>query len=134
MAYVNVDQLKDNLARVDLDLVGLVFNFQARYPHVFVLTPSLASGQVTVVGYWLVPSVDQTRFSVEVSPIGMHSIFTMDIPRLFSYLNTRVFLKVDQNLDQDASAIAADFRQVQDQILRAFADLTNIQHPPSWTD
>ena len=133
MAYVNVDQHKDNLARVDLDLVGLVFNFQARYPHVFVLTPSLASGRVTVVGYWLVPSVDQTRFSVEVSPTRMHSIFTMDIHRQFANLNARVFLEVNQNVDQDASAIPAGFSQVQDQILRVFADLANI-HPAGQID
>jgi len=57
----------------------------------------------------------------------MHSIFTMDIPRQFADLNAHVFLKVNQNLDQDASAIAAGFRQVQDQILRAFADLANIR-------
>ena len=124
-AAANVDQLADNLARVGLGT--LVFNFQARYPHVFVRTPSLASGRATVVGYWLVPSVDQTRFSVEVSPTGMHSIFTMDIPRQFADLNARLFLEVNQNVDQDASAIAAGFRQVQDQILRVFADLANIR-------
>ncbi len=37
-----VDQLADDLSRIDL--VSLVFNFEARYPHVFVPTPSLASG------------------------------------------------------------------------------------------
>jgi hypothetical protein len=51
----------------------------------------------------------------------------MDIPRQFADLNARVFLKVNQNVDQDASAIAAGFCQVQDQILRAFADLANIR-------
>jgi len=124
-AAANVDQLADNLARVGLG--ALVFNFQARYPHVFVLTPSLASGRVTVVGCWLVPSLDQTRFSVDVSPTGMHSIITMDIHRQFANLNARVFLEVNRNVDQDASAIAAGFHQVQDQILRAFADLANIR-------
>ena len=95
-AAANVDQLVDNLAQVDLGT--LVFNFQARYPHVFVSTPSLtlASGQATVVGYWLIPSVDQTRFSVEVSPTGMHSVFNMDIPRQFASLNACVFLEVVQ--------------------------------------
>ena len=71
-AAANVDQLADNLPHVDLGT--LVFNFQARYPHVFVPTPTYASGQVTVVGYWLVPSVDQTRFSVEVSPVLPHKV------------------------------------------------------------
>ncbi len=80
-----------------------------------------------MIGYWLVPSVDQNRFSIAVSPTGTHSIFTMDIPRQFANLNTRVFLEVDQHLDQDASAVAAGFRQVQDQISRAFADLANIR-------
>jgi hypothetical protein len=84
-AAANADQLADNLAGVDLGI--LVFNFQARYPHAFVPTPSLASGRATVVGYWLVPSVDQTRFSVEVSPTGRHSIFTMDIPRQFAWIS-----------------------------------------------
>ncbi len=37
-----VDQLVDNVSRVDL--ASLIFNFEARYPHVFVPTPSLASG------------------------------------------------------------------------------------------
>jgi hypothetical protein len=41
-----------------IDLASLVINLEAKYPHVFVPTPSLASGQATVVGYWLVPSVD----------------------------------------------------------------------------
>jgi hypothetical protein len=91
-----------------------------------ILTPSLASRQATVIGYWLVPSVDQNRFSVAVSPTTTHSIFTMDIPRQFANSNTRVFLEVDQHLDQDASAITAGFHQAQDQILRAFADLANI--------
>jgi hypothetical protein len=51
-----VNQLAGDLSRVDL--ASLVFNFEARYPHVFIPTPSLASGRATVVGYWLVPSVD----------------------------------------------------------------------------
>ncbi len=59
-----LDQRADDLSCIDL--ASLVFNFEARYPHVFVLTPLLASGQATVVGYWLVPSVDQNRFSVAV--------------------------------------------------------------------
>jgi hypothetical protein len=50
----------------------------------------------------------------------------MDIPRQFADLNACVFLEVNQHLDQDASAIAAGFRQVQDQILLTFADLANI--------
>jgi hypothetical protein len=120
-----VDQLMDNLSCVDL--ASLVFNFEARYPHFFVPTPSLASGRAIVVGYWLVPIVDQKRFSIAVSPTGTHSIFTMDIPRQFADLNACVFLEVYQHLDQDASAIAAGFRQVQDQILCAFADLANIR-------
>jgi hypothetical protein len=41
-AAANVDQLADNLSHVDLG--ALVFNFQARYPQIFVPTPSLASG------------------------------------------------------------------------------------------
>ena len=57
----------------------------------------------------------------------------MNIPRQFAGLNARVFLEVNQNVDQDASAIAAGFRQVQDQILRAFAGLTNI-HPAGQID
>jgi hypothetical protein len=48
-----VDQLADDLSHVNL--ASLVFNFKARYPHIFVPTPSLASGQATVIGYWLVP-------------------------------------------------------------------------------
>jgi hypothetical protein len=79
-----------------------------------------------VVGYWLVPSMDQTRFSVEVSIKGMHSIFLMNIPRQFADLNSRAFLKVDQVVDQVASAIAAGFCQMQDKIIRLFADLANI--------
>jgi hypothetical protein len=126
-----VDQLADDLSLIDL--ASLVFNFEARYPHVFIPTPSFASGQATVVSYWLVPSVDQNRFSIAVSPTGTHSIFTMDISRQFADLNTCVFLEVDQHLDQDASAIAAGFRQVQDQILRSFADLANI-HPAGQVD
>jgi hypothetical protein len=51
----------------------------------------------------------------------------MDIPRQFADLNAHVFLEVDQNLDQDASAIAAGFHQVQDQISHAFAELANIR-------
>ncbi len=79
-----------------------------------------------MVGYWLVPSVDQTRFSVEVSTKGMHSIFSMNIPRQFEDLNLRVFLEVDQVVDQDASAIAAGFCQMQDKIIRLFANFANI--------
>jgi hypothetical protein len=44
-----VGQLADDLSRVDL--TSLIFNFEARYPHVFVPTPSLASGQATVISY-----------------------------------------------------------------------------------
>ncbi len=51
----------------------------------------------------------------------------MEIPRQFADLKARVFLKVNQNVDRDASAIAAGFRQVQDQILSVFADLANIR-------
>jgi hypothetical protein len=80
-----------------------------------------------VVGYWLVPSVNQTRFSVEVSTKGTHSIFSMNIPRHFADLNSHVFLEVDQVVNQDASAIAAGFRQIQDKIIRLFADLVNIR-------
>ncbi len=109
-AAANVDQLAANFARAELDLLS--FNFQARYPHVFIPTPPLTSGRATVVGYWLVPSVDQTRFSVEVSTKGTHSIFSMNIPRQFVDLNSRVFLKVNQVVDQDASAIAAGFCQM----------------------
>jgi hypothetical protein len=59
-AGADVEMLTDNLARANLS--SPAFNFQARFPHVFIPTPSLASGRATVVGYWLVPSVDQTRF------------------------------------------------------------------------
>jgi hypothetical protein len=57
-AVANVDQLAADFARAELDLLS--FNFQARYPHIFIPTPPLTSGRATVVGYWLVPSVDQT--------------------------------------------------------------------------
>ncbi len=77
-----------------------------------------------MVGYWLVPY--QTRFSVEVSTNGMHSIFSMNIPRQFADLNLRVFLEVNQVVDQDASAIAAGFCQMQDEIICFFANLANI--------
>jgi hypothetical protein len=79
-----------------------------------------------VVGYWLVPSMDQTRFSVEVSTKKTHSIFLMNIPRQFVDLNSCVFLEVDQVVDQDASAIAAGFCQMQDKIICLFANLANI--------
>jgi hypothetical protein len=88
-AATNVDQLAADFARAELD--SLSFNFQARYPHIFILTPPLTSGRATVVGYWLVPSVDQTRFSVEVSTKGMHCIFSMNIPRQFADLNSCFF-------------------------------------------
>jgi hypothetical protein len=52
-AAANVDQFAADFARPELDLL------QARYPHVFIPTPPLTSGRVTVVGYWLAPSVDQ---------------------------------------------------------------------------
>jgi hypothetical protein len=124
-AAANVDQLAANFARAELDLLSL--NFQARYPHVFIPTPPLTSGRATEVGYRLVHSVDQTRFSVEVSTKGTHSIFLMNIPRQFEDLNLHVFLKVDQVVDQDASAISAGFRQMQDKIIHLFANLANIQ-------
>ncbi len=66
-----------------------------------------------MVGYWLVPSIDESRFSVEVSSNGTHSIFSMNIPRQFA-LNMRVFLEVDQVADLDPSAIASGFRQMMD--------------------
>jgi hypothetical protein len=72
-------------------------------------------------------SVDQTRFSVEVSTEGTHSIFSMNIPRQFADLNSLVFLEVDQVVDQDASAIAAGFCQTQDKNICLFADLANIR-------
>jgi hypothetical protein len=92
-AASDVDQLAANFAHAEPDLLS--FNFQARYPHVFIPTPPLTFGQATVVRYWLVPSVDQTRFSVEVLTKGTHSIFSMNIPRQFANLNLCVFLKVD---------------------------------------
>jgi hypothetical protein len=63
---------------------------------------------------------------VEVSTKGAHSIFSMNIPRQFADLNLHVFLKVDQVVDQVASAIAAGFHQMQDKIICLFADLANI--------
>jgi hypothetical protein len=71
--------------------------------------------------------MDQTRFSVEVSTKGTHSIFSMNIPRQFADLKLRVFLEANQVVDQDASAIAAGFRQMQDKIICLFADLANIR-------
>jgi hypothetical protein len=50
----------------------------------------------------------------------------MNIPRQFADLNSRVILRVDQVVDQDASAIAAGFRQMQVKIICLFADLANI--------
>ncbi len=41
-AAANVDQLAADFARAELDLLS--FNFQARYPHVFIPTPPLTSG------------------------------------------------------------------------------------------
>jgi hypothetical protein len=41
-------------------------------------------------------------------------------------LNSHVFLEVNQVADQDASAIAACFPQMQDQIIHLFANLANI--------
>ncbi len=90
-------------------------------------TPALASGQRTVVGYWLTPTVYQARFSVEVSANGMHCVFNMHIPRQFANLNARVSLEVDQILDIDAAAIAAGFCQMQDKIVHLYTDLTNIR-------
>ncbi len=124
-AAAEVDCLAANFARAGLDFP--LFNFQARYPHVLIPTPALASGRRTVVGYWLTPTVDQARFSVEVSANGMHFVFNMHIPRQFADLNARVSLEVDQVLDIDAAAIAAGFCQIQDQIVHLFTDLTNIR-------
>jgi hypothetical protein len=64
---------------------------------------------------------------VEVSTNGMHSIFLMNILRKFADLNLHVFLEVDQVADQVASAIAAGFCQMQDQIICLFSDLANIR-------
>ncbi len=63
---------------------------------------------------------------MEVSTKGTHSIFSMNIPKQFVDLNSCVFFEVDQVVDQDASAIAAGFCQMQDKIIRLFADLANI--------
>jgi hypothetical protein len=57
----------------------------------------------------------------------MHSIFLMNISRQFAGLNSRVFLKVNQVVDQDASAIAAGFCPMQDKIICLFSDLANIR-------
>jgi hypothetical protein len=57
----------------------------------------------------------------------------MQIPRQFVDVNSRVFLEVDQHQHHDASAIAAGFRQVQDQIICLFADIANI-HPTGQVD
>jgi hypothetical protein len=57
----------------------------------------------------------------------MHSIFLMNIPRQFADLNSRVFLKVNQVVDQDASAIVAGFCQMQDKIIHLFANLAYIR-------
>jgi hypothetical protein len=123
-AAANVDQLAADFACAELD--SLSYNFQARYHHVFIPTPPLTSRRETVVEYWLVPSVDQTRFSVEVSTKGTLSIFLMNIPRRFTDLNSCVFF-FDQVVDQDASAIAAGFCQMQDKIICLFANLANIR-------
>ena len=96
-APVDVDQLAADFAHAKIDLLS--FNFQLRYPHIFIPTLPLTSGQATVVGYWLVPFMNQTRFSVEVSPKGTHSIFLMNIPRQFTDLNLHVFLEVNQVVD-----------------------------------
>jgi hypothetical protein len=120
-----VEQLAADFARAEVK--ALTFNFEARYPHIFIPTPPLSSGRASVVGYWLVPSVDQNRFFVEVSPDGMYSTLSMQIPRQFADVNSRVFLEVNQQQDQDASAIAAGFRSVQDQIIRIFADIASIR-------
>ncbi len=64
---------------------------------------------------------------MEVSIKGTHSIFSMNIPRQFVDLNSRVFLEVDQVVDQDASAIAAGFCQMQDKIICLFSNLANIR-------
>ncbi len=130
-AAADGDQLAADFAHAELDLLS--FNFQARYPHVFIPTPPLTSGRATVVGYWLVPSVDQTRFSVEVSTKKIHSIFSINIPRQFVDLISHVFLKVNQVVDQNASAIAAGFCQMQDKIICLFANLANI-HPAGQVD
>jgi hypothetical protein len=106
-AAAEVDCLVADFARAGLD--SLSFNYQARYPHVLIPTPTLASGQRTVVGYWLTPTVDQARFSVEVSADGMHCVFNMHIPRQFANLNACFSLEVDQVLDIDAAAITAGF-------------------------
>ena len=121
----DVEQLAADFARAEVK--ALTFNFEARYPHIFIPTPPLSSGRASVVGYWLVPSVDQNRFFVEVSPDGMYSTLSMQIPRQFADVNSRVFLEVNQQQDQDASAIAAGFRSVQDQIIRIFADIASIR-------
>jgi hypothetical protein len=77
-----------------------------------------------VVGYLLVPSVDQTRFSVEVSTKETRSIFSMNIPRQFADLNSRVFLEVNQVVDQDASALQLVFAKCR---TRLFACLPTLQ-------
>jgi hypothetical protein len=51
----------------------------------------------------------------------------MNIPRQIADLNSHVFLRVDQLVDQDASAIAAGFCQMQDKIIHLFSDLANIR-------
>jgi hypothetical protein len=50
----------------------------------------------------------------------------MQIPRQFAAVNSCVFLEFDQHQHHDASAIAAGFCQVQDQIIRLFANIANI--------
>jgi hypothetical protein len=50
----------------------------------------------------------------------------MNIPRQFADLNSRIFLKVDQVVDQGAIDIAAGFCQMQDKIICLCAKLANI--------
>jgi hypothetical protein len=50
----------------------------------------------------------------------------MNIPRQFADLKSHVILEVNQVADQDASAIAAGFCQMQDKIICLLANLANI--------
>ncbi len=92
-----VDQLAAAVSCVNVNDAPytVFFNFNANYPHIHSEKPTLADGHQTVIGVYLVPTQQNSRYYAQVTPDGMSAIFGIQIPRIFADVYSHVLTELD---------------------------------------
>jgi hypothetical protein len=101
------------------------FNFNFRFPCIFMHTVALADGHKIVMGDYLVPTLHVSRFKVNVSANGEEAILSMALPKTFVDMNARSLVEVSTS-NRDEQAFWGAYRKATHDIKSSGLKLDNV--------